>query len=69
MESVEILKILDRFDKMEKFITDMMHHKETQISLTSKLNAIYDAFAKAKLEYKTVRFNRTNTFNNRCMQT
>lgn len=60
MESVELLKLLEKLDKIQEGI----------ISLTKPVtkdkpqhNELYTALAKAKLEYKNVRFNRENSFN------
>lgn len=55
MESTEMMKILAEIAKIEKIL---ISPKES-----AKLNELYAAFAKAKVEYKPVRFNRVNSFN------
>lgn len=62
MESVELLKILDRFDKMESDFARMLMKFCPDEGPRPK-DELYSALAKAKLEYKNVRFNRQNSFN------
>ncbi len=59
MESVELMKLLDRFSEIEKLIVSL---KPVSLKLPQR-NELYTALAKAKLEYKNVRFNRENSFN------
>jgi hypothetical protein len=59
MESIELMKLLDRLNELEKLIVALK-----PVSLKSpQRNELYTALAKAKLEYKHVRFNRENSFN------
>lgn len=59
MESVELLKILERLDAIEKTVIA----SAPKIIEIPKKNELYASLAKAKLEYKNVRFNRENSFN------
>lgn len=59
MESLELIKILERLDIIAKSIKELT---PTIIEINKK-NELYSALALAKLEYKNVRFNRENSFN------
>lgn len=60
MESVELLKLLEKLDALQR---DMEYIKLPLPAEKPQYNELYAALAKAKLEYKNVRFNRENTFN------
>ncbi len=60
MESIELLKILEKLDSLQK---DMEYIKLPLPAEKPQYNELYAALAKAKLEYKNVRFNRENSFN------
>jgi len=67
MESMEFQEINNKFCMLSKQLADQMNKmydliKADREKLTDK-SALYDALAKAKLEYKPVTFNRINTFN------
>ena len=66
MESIELLKLLERFEKSDKILDEIVTGMNESLSFykNKKLkNELYAALAKAKLEYKNVRFNRENSFN------
>ncbi len=63
MESVELLRILDKIDNLEERMAKRFLPLIEITKEPKKFNELYAAFAKAKLEYKTVRFNRINNFN------
>lgn len=60
MESVELLKLLEKLDSIEKSLDFIRLPLPAQ---KPEYNELYSALAKAKLEYKHVRFNRENSFN------
>lgn len=60
MESVELLKLLEKLDSIEKYLDFLRLPLPKQ---KQQLGELYTALAKAKLEYKNVRFNRENSFN------
>ncbi len=60
MESVELLKLLEKLDSIESSLDFLRLPLPVE---TPRRNELYTALAKAKLEYKHVRFNRENSFN------
>lgn len=64
MDSIELLKLLERIQTLETNVSECFVRVANQLLGKSKdKNELYAALAKAKLEYKNVRFNRENSFN------
>jgi len=60
MESIELLKILEKLDDLRK---DLEYLKTPVKENKPQKAELYAALAQAKLAYKNVRFNRENSFN------
>lgn len=64
MNGIEIAEILGKLNDLHTMIDDRFYNlSKNQKSDKPSRDLLYEALAKAKLEYRTVRFNRTNSFN------
>lgn len=62
MDSIEYAELSSKLEGLSIQLSDLFRELNKKPEQPSR-NLLYEALAKAKLEYKTVRFNRINTFN------